>query len=124
MDVRFLAQPLASSESLDTFIDCLKDPSLTELSIVTAWAKRSGLARVADRLSAFRSRGGSVRMVVGVSEGGATEEGLQLAMDLSDSAFVFHGPGRTFHPKVYSASGANQRELLVGSINLTAGGLG
>lgn len=124
VDIRFLSQPLASSDSLDTFIDCLTDPSLTELSVVTAWAKRSGLARIADRLSAFRARGGIVHLIVGVSEGGATKEGLQLAMDLSDDAFVFHDPRRTFHPKVYLASGSSRRELLVGSSNMTAGGLG
>lgn len=124
MDVRFLSQPLASSDSLDTFIGCLADPSVTHVSIVSAWAKRSGLARVGDRLTAFRARGGMVQMIVGVSEGGATREGLQLAVDLSDSAFVFHDPRRTFHPKVYYASGALQRELLVGSSNMTAGGLG
>lgn len=124
MDVQFLSQPLASSESLDTFIDVLANPEIETLSMVTAWAKRSGLARIKDRLSAFRARGGTVQMIVGVSEGGATKEGLELAMDVSDDVFVFHDPRRTFHPKVYLARGASRRELLVGSSNMTAGGLG
>ncbi len=63
-------------------------------------------------------------MIVGVSEGGATQEGLALARELSDQAYVFHDPRRTFHPKVYFATGANQHSLFVGSSNLTAGGLG
>ena len=63
-------------------------------------------------------------MIVGVSEGGATKEGLQLAIDVSDEVFVFHDPRRTFHPKVYLAGGASRREMLVGSSNMTAGGLG
>ncbi len=63
-------------------------------------------------------------MIVGVSEGGATQEGLTLARDLSDEAYVFHDPRRTFHPKVYLATGAQQHSLFVGSSNLTAGGLG
>jgi hypothetical protein len=124
MEVKFLSQPLASSESLDTFIDILVDPEITTLSVVTAWAKRSGLARVEERLSVFRARGGTVQMIVGVSEGGATKEGLQLAMEVSDEVFVFHDPRRTFHPKVFLAGGASRREMLVGSSNMTAGGLG
>lgn len=124
MDVEFLSQPLASSESLDTFIDVLANPEIETFSMVTAWAKRSGLARIKDRLSLFRARGGTVQMIVGVSEGGATKEGLQLAMDVSDEVFVFHDPRRTFHPKVYLAGGTSRRELLVGSSNMTAGGLG
>lgn len=124
MQAEFLSQPLASSNSLDTFIDRLTDPRIEKLSIVTAWAKRSGLGRAADRLASFRARGGTVETIIGVSEGGATKEGLQLAMDLSDEVFVFHDPGRTFHPKVYLAWGTSRRELLVGSSNMTAGGLG
>jgi hypothetical protein len=124
MEVKFLSQPLASSDGLETFMDGLSSPSLDRITIVSAWAKRSGLARIADRLAAFRARGGNVELIVGVSEGGATKEGLELAMDLADEAFVFHHPGRTFHPKVYLATGVSQRELLVGSSNMTAGGLG
>jgi hypothetical protein len=44
-------------------------------------------------------------------------------LELSDEAFVFHDPGRTFHPKVYLALGTARQSLLVGSSNLTAGGL-
>ena len=117
MEVKFLSQPLASSDGLETFMDGLSSPSLDRITIVSAWAKRSGLARIADRLAAFRARGGNVELIVGVSEGGATKEGLELAMDLADEAFVFHHPGRTFHPKVYLATGVSQRELLVGSSN-------
>lgn len=124
MEVRFLSQPFASSQSLDDFVDGIASPAIDRVTIVTAWAKGSGLSRIADRLDAFRSRGGRVEIIVGVSEGGATKEGLQLAMDLSDEAFVFHDPARTFHPKVYLATGAARREAIVGSSNLTAGGLG
>ena len=124
MDVKFLSQPAASSESLDDFVDALADHDLDQVTIVSAWAKRSGLGRVASRLRAFRDSGGTVRMIVGVSEGGATREGLELVIELSDDAFVFHDPRRTFHPKVYMASGHARRELLVGSSNMTAGGLG
>ncbi len=124
MDAKFLSQPLASSESVDTFLDSLVDPDFGELTMVVAWAKRSGLARIADRLANFRARGGHVELIVGVSEGGATVEGLELSMALADKAYVFHHPGRTFHPKVYLLEGGPRRELLVGSSNMTAGGLG
>ena len=92
--------------------------------MVVAWAKRSGLARIADRLTRFRDRGGFVELIIGVSEGGATIEGLELSLALADRPYVFHHPGRTFHPKVYLLEGGTKRDLLVGSSNLTAGGLG
>lgn len=96
---------------------------IEKVTIVTAWAKRSGLARISERVSKFRDRGGILEIILGVSEGGATQEGLELALEIADSVQVFHDPRRTFHPKVYLATGAIRRELFVGSSNLTAGGL-
>lgn len=72
----------------------------------------------------FQANGGKVLLILGVSEGGATKEGLELALQIADQGYVFHDPRRTFHPKVYfSSSATGKRSLLVGSSNLTAGGL-
>lgn len=124
MKVRFVGQPVQGQPSLLDFIEHVLATDADHLIIIVAWAKRSGLGRVADQLTAFRARGGHVEMIVGVSEGGATQEGLTLARELSDKAYVFHDPRRTFHPKVYLATGTDQHSLFVGSSNLTAGGLG
>jgi len=63
-------------------------------------------------------------VLVGVDEGGATVEGLEIAIDLFDTAHVFHDPGgRTFHPKIYVVEGAVRATAIVGSGNLTRGGL-
>jgi hypothetical protein len=121
---RFVGQPAQGQPSLLDFVEHVLTTDADHLVVVVAWAKRSGLGRVADQLTAFRAGGGHVEMIVGVSEGGATKEGLTLARELSDVAYVFHDPRRTFHPKVYLATGAQQHSLFVGSSNLTAGGLG
>ncbi|MFC9087030.1 phospholipase D family protein [Nocardiopsis dassonvillei] len=123
MNVRFVAQPFDGEKNLVDFIEHATAGQFKNLQIAVAWAKRSGLGRVRDSIEGFRDAGGSLEMIVGVSEGGATKEGLQLALDLADKAFVFHDPRRTFHPKVYLATGESQQSLIVGSSNLTAGGL-
>ena len=61
--------------------------------------------------------------MVGISLGGTSKQGLQLARDVCDELLVFHEPGRTFHPKVYLATGEWRARALVGSNNLTYGGL-
>ncbi|TFB59646.1 phospholipase D family protein [Cryobacterium sp. Sr3] len=124
MKARFVGQPAQGQPSLLDFVEHVLTTDADHLVVVVAWAKRSGLGRVADQLATFRAGGGHVEMIVGVSEGGATKEGLTLARELSDKAFVFHDPRRTFHPKVYLATGGLQHSLFVGSSNLTAGGLG
>ncbi|MBW0113910.1 phospholipase D family protein [Pseudonocardia abyssalis] len=116
-------QPYADGVNLASFLQrAAARDDLTNLTAAVAWAKRSGLSRVADDLRKIRARG-QVELLVGISEGGATRQGLELAMSLASTAYVFHDPtGRTFHPKVYYASGDASGMAYIGSNNLTAGG--
>ena len=126
MKLTFLAQPFPSfGGSTATWLtDVLVNSSATRLQLAVAWVKRSGLARLNDSLAAFRQRGGEASAIVGIDEGGATAQGLRLAMEVFDSVHIYHERGsRTFHPKVYLASGATMANILIGSSNLTAGGL-
>lgn len=102
----------------------LSIPEIYELKIAVAWVKRSALSRLEDQLKVFRNRGGISSVIIGIDEGGATIQGLRLALELFDTAYIFHDPSsRTYHPKVYIASGPETAELLIGSNNMTAGGL-
>lgn len=124
MDIRFVTQPFADGEDLRDFFDRVaSDNDLTTLRVVVAWAKRSGLARIEGGIRSLRERGGRLLVVVGISEGGGTRQGMEWLVTLADEAHVFHDSGRTFHPKVYLASGERGAMLLVGSHNLTLGGL-
>lgn len=125
VQVRFLAQPFADGRDLRDFLSAVgADSDLMQLDVVVAWAKRSGLSRLQPHLETIRDRGGQTRLVVGIDEGGATRQGLELARVLFDSVHVFHDrSGRTFHPKVYLAAGDVSAWLLVGSHNATAGGV-
>lgn len=124
VDIRFVSQPFADGEDLRDFLDGVAaDSDLTTLRVVVAWARRSGLARIESCISALRERGGRLLVVVGISEGGGTRQGMEWLVKLADEVHVFHDSGRTFHPKVYLASGEGSARLLVGSQNLTLGGL-
>jgi len=125
MNVNFLGQPTAGGYQVGTVTASLLSESWAkEFTAVTAWAKVSGLARIQDALRSFAARGGTSEIIVGIDEGGATVEGLQLALKLFDKVWVFHDPGaRTFHPKLYVTRGAKKASVIVGSSNLTKGGL-
>lgn len=124
MEVKFVAQPFDDGTDLRDFLHAVaSDPELMVLRIIVAWAKRSGLRRAEADLKAVRDRGGKVLAIVGVSEGGATEQGLTSLLAQTDESHVFHDSGRTFHPKVYLAESDAKALLLVGSNNFTAGGL-
>jgi len=123
--VEFLAQPFdASTTAGSALVAMLDDPAIVEITIVVAWARFRGLARIREPLSRFRARGGTATTVVGIDEGGATAPGLKAACDRFDAAYIFHDDNqRTFHPKIYLGQGAATAVLLVGSSNLTPGGL-
>lgn len=124
MQVRVVAQPHQDAANLYEYLETVTaDPGITTLRFAVAWAKRSALARIHTLLRDFRARGGVITAIVGVSEGGATRQGLEMIRTLCDEAYVYHDHARTFHPKVYLASGARSAELFTGSNNLTAGGL-
>ena len=123
--VDFLGQPFHDADQIGTVITAALEAGGREsMWVATAWGKRSGLSRIANSLSMFREGGGRTEIVLGVDEGGATKEGLELALALYDKAYVFHDPGsRTFHPKIYVVEGVSAATAVVGSSNTTKGGL-
>ena len=125
MKAHLLAQPFANSVDLNQFLAGIGTNSAFDcLRVAVAWVKRSGLQRAEPHLRAIQERHGTLELIVGISQGGATRQGLELAQDIFDQVYVIHDPlGRTFHPKIYLAKGSDQAKVLIGSNNLTAGGL-
>ncbi|WP_143745260.1 phospholipase D family protein [Micrococcus lylae] len=105
-------------------IDQLTQGNFIRLSAAVAFAKNSGVSRLRDALTQFRSGGAKVEMVVGIDLQGTSYEALMNLLDVTDSLWVAHDTGgRTFHPKLYNFVGDQTSKLVVGSHNLTLGGL-
>jgi HKD family nuclease len=126
VDVKVLAQPYRESEFTgQTFINtALHDENVQRLLIVTAWVRTSGMRLLVPGLEALRQRGGSARLLVGVDLRGTSRQGVALAREHFNDVYAIHDPGGgTFHPKMYLAVGERIGYALIGSNNLTAGGL-
>lgn len=120
----FVSQPIAGGYDLQEFVEnACADLALDHLDFAVAWVKRAGMNGIRPALESFRARGGHIRGVVGISLGGTSRQGLLLARSVCDELYVFHEPARTFHPKVYLGCGGARARTLVGSNNLTSGGL-
>ena len=104
----------------------LQDPVWTTFRAAVAFVKRSGVDRIADSLRPFARRG-HVRMTVGVDVHGTSVEGLASLLDClggHGEVCIFHNEnGPTFHPKMYVFSNDRNAEVIIGSGNLTRGGL-
>jgi hypothetical protein len=123
--IRFIGQPFDGRGQIGPVVsDALRVNWARQLWIATAWGKQSGLGRIISASAAFRDSGGASEVIVGIDEGGATREGLVLCLEMFDRVFVYHDPGpRTFHPKIYAVEGEDRATIVVGSGNLTMGGL-
>jgi HKD family nuclease len=124
VELGFIGQPYRDWQCGSTFLsDALADPTINRLLVLSAWVRESGLALIAPDLRALRDRGGKVDFFLGVDLKGSTVQGFRLAGELASTISVVHDHSGTFHPKVYLATGPSVGYALIGSNNLTAGGL-
>ena len=108
----------------DQLIKLLDSPNYHTLNIVVAFAKSSGVLRIKNSLENFRKRGGIVNAYVGVDLGVTSYEALTALLLCTDSLNVVHSEnGQTFHTKIYQFLGKEKGIIVVGSHNLTGGGL-
>ncbi|NVK74095.1 MAG: hypothetical protein HWE24_11475 [Oceanospirillaceae bacterium] len=105
-------------------IELLDSSKYHTLNIAVAFAKNSGVLRIKESLDRFRAQGGKVNIYVGVDLGGTSYEALTALLLHTDSLNVIHAEkGQTFHPKIYQFIGEDTGLVIVGSHNLTGGGL-
>jgi|GEM_PF-383615 len=121
----FISQPF-NAVRLGTFLqEHLSDPQWTTFRAAIAFVKRSGTQYIRQALLEFSDRA-EVRLSVGIDLNGSSREGLRDLIDATPNGQVFvyrnNGP-YTFHPKVYLFRGGDRADIVVGSGNLTGGGL-
>lgn len=123
--MKIISQP-ADQNRLGDFLNRNLAAPWTSFRAAVAFAKRSGVQHIEQSLTEFSARG-DVQIIIGIDHRGTSFEGLQdlLAAVLpAGRVVVFHNPGSlTFHPKLFLFKSDIAAELLIGSGNLTAGGL-
>lgn len=108
----------------ERLIALMSSRQFVSLDIVVAFAKNSGVLRLKEALEQFRKEGGTVNVFVGVDLGGTSYEALTNLAQCVDELHIVHSEtSQTFHPKVYKFTGKKNAVVIVGSHNLTAGGL-
>lgn len=127
--MKAIARPLQSSAG-DWLLEHLADPAWTTFRACVAYLKQSGSKHVAADLHAYSRRPGTTcRVAVGISSQGTSLEGVQdvwrVLTGHGDFNIVHEGTGGrgSFHPKGYAFSNGTGAALLIGSANLTEGGL-
>lgn len=105
----------------------LETRSYTRFVAVTAFATRSGVRHLLQDIQTLKSSGGSAEIFVGIDGRTTTVEALSTLLEANIPTWVLHNTTKTprtiFHPKMYLLEGADRSLVLIGSTNLTAGGL-
>jgi len=126
MSPEFLAHPSGTFRIGDFLKQGFTDARWTEFRAAVAFVKRSGTKHIREALDAFSTRA-KVRISAGIDADGTSMEGLSDLMNAIEGRgdlFVFKNAGSsTFHPKVYLFRNETAAEVVVGSGNLTEGGL-
>ncbi|MBU9739468.1 phospholipase D family protein [Diplocloster agilis] len=100
--------------------------SYNKLTILSAFAKNSGVLRLKPALEQFKSAGGRIEAFIGVDAHGTSYEAVLNLFELCDELYIVHSesPSTTFHSKVYMLSNdIPEKWIAGGSNNLTGGGL-
>lgn len=126
MTVSILHNPLGGIRLGDFLQENLSSETWTQFRAAIAFVKQSGVKHIAEQLAAFSNRA-NVTLSVGIDSGGTSFEGLTALYESIEgrgSVWVYHNSNRsTFHPKIYLFKNDTSAVLVVGSGNLTEGGL-
>lgn len=127
--MRILLQPYGPTTLGDFLNDILKGNhgNFKEFQLCVAFVKRSGVRHIQEEIKQFTEKGNRVRMVVGIDHFGTSVEGLEdlLACSKNGEIWINNCADKfvTFDPKVYLFENEKKAILIIGSQNLTEGGL-
>ena len=123
--MEFIHQPSESNRLADFLNEGFAGP-WTHFRAAIAFVKRSGTRHIEGGLASF-TRNHDVEIIAGIDHRGTSYEGLESllhAVSPSGRVVIFHNPTfRTFHPKIYLFKSSVAADMVVGSGNLTGGGL-
>lgn len=122
--MKFIHQPTGSPRLGDFLRDNLRK-NWPIFRAAIAFVKQAGTRHIAEELKAYSSSG-KIELIVGIDHGGTSKEGLEdlLSSVSNGRVIVFHNAiVSTFHPKIYLFRSDQSAEVLIGSGNLTEGGL-
>ena len=123
--MELIYQPSDSNSLADYLNEGFAGP-WTHFRAAIAFVKRSGTRHIDGGLASF-ARNHDVEIIAGIDHRGTSYEGLESllhAVSPSGRVLIFHNPTfRTFHPKIYLFKSSVAADMVVGSGNLTGGGL-
>lgn len=117
--------------ALNRLKELFENPELERVRFAVAYARWEGLGLLSPSIEAFVERGGRFESIYGAGNGVTTPDALYYGLLLKRlfPEKIFAGfvedeyANATFHPKFFEFRCASEVQVIVGSSNLTGGGL-
>jgi HKD family nuclease len=106
-------------------LDLMTGP-MNRAYLISAFANRSAIRYLAPNIRRALKNGADVQFLVGIDMASTSAEAIRAISAFGTTAHILHNSssGHTFHPKVFLFElGPSKAVLIVGSNNLTTGGL-
>ena len=119
---KFILQAVTAKSHLEEVRKLLEIDMPNEIIISTAYMREAGLVTIGDKLTEVAHL---TKIFVGIRNGVTTAQALKKALTLGCTVYaVDTGTSKKiFHPKMYFGLGEESGEIIIGSANLTLGGL-
>ncbi len=118
-----ILQGFTTRTHLTVLCELFAIPEIARISISVAYVKESGVEKIESQLKAHAK---NITVFAGVRNDGTSYQGLARLRRIRGITLYTVDPGSryvVFHPKLYLARGRTAARVLVGSANLTLGGL-
>ena len=118
----YILQAVTNADHAKHLNNILDHSDTTKVILSTAFMTERGLSLIEGKLSAVASH---TTVFAGVRNGITTAQALDKALNVGCTVYAVDTGSRTriFHPKVYFQRSGDKARLIVGSANLTVGGL-
>ena len=118
----FILQAVADENHASAVNNLLSSGASDKFIVSTAFMTEAGLSLIGGALSSVADK---TEIFVGIRNGITTAQSLEVALEMGCRVFTVDTGLRTriFHPKLYYGANSESAEIIVGSANLTVGGL-
>ena len=119
----FVLQGLADHQHDAQLIELLSLPDVTAFLAGVAYVKQSGVAAVTEEIGAVADK---ASFFVGIRNDITSYQGVRALIECGAKVWAVDTATRrrVYHPKLYLSQSAKRALAVIGSANLTAGGLG
>lgn len=118
----FILQGFTTRTHKDAIAQLFEVPKVQRVIVSVAFVTRSGVELLEEQL---RKHAANTTAFIGIRNDITSTQGAKLLLDVGTSLHVVDTGSRAvlFHPKLYMVKGATAARVIIGSANLTIGGL-